>query len=183
MPRGQRSLASSTPDNITVYGRDLCADILGLVDFAGMLFLGLLDRVPDAAESRALNSLLVSLVEHGATPSTIAARMTYFGAPESLRGAIPAALLGLGSVFVGSIEGAAQMRQEDLAGDTSELADEERAAKIVSPLRLTHVRFRDLATRCTSQSIRAGSAAPRDRRRRAGCRVALPPDEGGAPGR
>jgi citrate synthase len=133
--RGHRSLGSSTATSITVYGMDLCADILGSVDFAGMLYLGLLDRVPNAAESRVLNSLLVSLVEHGVTPSTIAARMTYFGAPESLQGAIAAGLLGLGSVLVGTIEGAARMLQEELAGSAATATDEERAARIVGQFR------------------------------------------------
>jgi citrate synthase len=106
----------SSPDHIVVRGKDLPAEILGTLNLGDMAFLELTGRTPDARESRLFNAMVVTLVEHGITPSALAARLTYLGAPESMQAAVAAGLCGLGSVFVGSTEGVARMLTENPPG-------------------------------------------------------------------
>jgi citrate synthase len=114
--RLKSGMGSSTADRIVVRGHDLVEDLIGKVSLGDMAFLELKGRLPSRQESTVFNALAVTLVEHGMTPSAIAARLTYFGAPESLQGAVAAGLLGIGDRFGGSVEDAARTLQEALAG-------------------------------------------------------------------
>jgi citrate synthase len=125
----------STPEKVVVRGLDLTEDLLGKINLGDMAFLELMARVPTEGESIVFNAMLVSLVEHGITPNTIAARLTYLGAPEALQGAVAAGILGLGSVFVGTIEGSARMLQGALPRASSSDDLPQRAEQIVTGYR------------------------------------------------
>lgn len=105
-------LGWSTPDRIVVRGKDLPREILGTLNLGDMAFFELTGNLPDARQSRLFNAMAVTLVEHGVTPSALAARLTYLGAPEAMQAAVAAGLCGLGSVFVGSMEGCAKLLSE-----------------------------------------------------------------------
>jgi len=108
-------LGWSTADRIVVRGKDLPGEILGTLNLGDMAFFELTGRVPGPKESKLFNAMAVTLVEHGVTPSALAARLTFLGAPEAMQAAVAAGLCGLGSVFVGSMEGAAKMLAEAVA--------------------------------------------------------------------
>ncbi|MFM0039960.1 citryl-CoA lyase [Paraburkholderia strydomiana] len=108
------NIAYSTPDRIVVRGKDLPNEVLGHMNLGDFAFLQLTGKTATREQSAMFNAILITLVEHGMTPSAIAARMTYAGAPESLQAAVAAGLCGLGSVFVGSMEGACRMLSEAL---------------------------------------------------------------------
>jgi citrate synthase len=130
-------LAWSTVDRIVVRGKDLPGEILGHLNLGDMAFLELTGRTPDAKESKLFNAMVVTLVEHGITPSALAARLTYLGAPEALQGAVAAGLLGLGSVFVGSMEGAARLLHEAIQNGKDAkaiLAEHERVPGLGHPV-------------------------------------------------
>jgi citrate synthase len=115
MKRGEvrSDIAWADPTRVVIHGLDLCTEIVGKVDFGDMAFLQIFARLPASeSERRIFNAMMVILVEHGITPSSLATRMTYCGAPEAVQAAVAAGLLGLGSVFVGSLDNAAQMLQE-----------------------------------------------------------------------
>lgn len=128
-------LGYSTTDRVFVRGKDLCAELMGHVDLGTMSFMHLTGRMPEAGEARVFNALALTLIEHGMTPSAIAARMTYAGAPESMQAAVAAGLCGLGSVFVGSSESAAALLREALSDPDDVRSFDERAAAIVADAR------------------------------------------------
>jgi citrate synthase len=131
-------LGRSTADQIFVRGHDLTADLIGKVSLGDVAFLELKGRLPSHQESVMFNALAVTLVEHGLTPSTIAARLTYFGAPEALQAAVAAGLLGMGDRFGGSIEQAARILQEapadgDLRATARHIVESHQASKQIIP--------------------------------------------------
>jgi citrate synthase len=121
----------STADRIVVRGHDLVEDVIGKVSLGDFAFLELKGRLPTKQESIVFNAITVTLVEHGMTPSAIAARLTYFGAPESLQGAVAAGLLGMGDRFGGSAEDAARILQMALDGADRDADLKALASRIV----------------------------------------------------
>ncbi len=103
---------------ILVRNIDLTKDILGKLSFGQMTFLMLVGRVPSEDEGRMTDALLNVLVEHGMVSNIIAARLTVSTAPEAIQGAVAAALLGAGSVHLGSSEYCARMLQDALPPDS-----------------------------------------------------------------
>lgn len=113
-------IGTTTVKRITVRGRDVADDLIGKIDFIDMFMLAHSNRECTHAERAMINAILVALMDHGFTPSSIAARMTYLGAPEAPQAAVAAGLLGAGSVFLGAMENCAQM----LAGAAQGLAED-----------------------------------------------------------
>ena len=142
--RGAAATAISTAsaDRIVVRGRSLADDLMGTTSFTEFFFLLTTGRTPTAEQRFFLDLALVSLAEHGLTPTVQAARMTYAAAPAALQGAVAAGILGCGTVIVGAAELAGALLDEVLArvdaGATpdeaaEEVASERRAARQTLP--------------------------------------------------
>ncbi len=101
-------IATSDATSITVRGEDL-AQLIGELTFTEMMWLQILGVRPSPAQVAVVDACLVALMEHGLTPSAIAARMVYGSAPEAMQGAVAAGLLAVGGHFAGTVEGCAQL--------------------------------------------------------------------------
>jgi citrate synthase len=113
-------IGSSTPDTITVAGRDLATELMGSVTLTDLTYLLVTRREPTAGQRRLLDAVLVSLADHGLTPSALAARLTYTGAPEAIQGAVAAGLLGAGSVLLGPAGDTALFLADAVPDDTDD---------------------------------------------------------------
>ena len=111
-------IGKSTPDTITVRGRNLATELMGQVTFTEMAFFLSAARMPSPGETRLFDAALVALADHGLTPSALAARLTWTGATESLQGAVASGLLGAGNVFLGVVDDTARFLAAILADPT-----------------------------------------------------------------
>jgi citrate synthase len=130
--RGQTGICWYDEARIMVRGRDLCADLIGKVSLIDYIYLLVMGQMPTRQQAIVTEAAIVALAEHGLTPSVIAARLTYMGAPETLQGAVAAGLLGVGDQFVGTVEQVAPLLEEIVRSDERV---EQAAAKIVTRYR------------------------------------------------
>ena len=88
-------LTSIRPNEILVRGYRL-DDLMGRINFGEAIYLLLIGELPSPSVGRLMDAMLVSFIDHGATPpSTLAARnVATTGA--STRGAVAAGVLGFG---------------------------------------------------------------------------------------
>ena len=87
--------------------------------FTDAMFYHIIGTHPTRGQTAVLDAVLVTLMEHGMTPSSISTRLTYLSAPEAMQSAIAAGLLNVGSQFIGTMENAATLLtriQADPAG-------------------------------------------------------------------
>lgn len=120
-------LCTSDVDNIWIRGRSLCDELIGEMTFTDFIMFHFFGAEPTALQRSVVDAVLVCIMEHGLTPSAVASRLTYLGAPESLQGAVAAGLLGAGSRFVGTADEAAALLQRIVDRPPAERATEAAA--------------------------------------------------------
>ena len=148
-------IGTSDADSITLMGRDLASELMGKVTLTELAFLLVQGRMPSPEETRLFDAVLVSLADHGLTPTVLAARLTYTGAPESIQGAVAAGLLGAGSVFLGVVEDTARFLDE--IGDDVDAAVARARSRPAGASRASATR----STRCRTRARRGSMRSPR----------------------
>jgi citrate synthase len=122
MNKPTTKISHHTTDAIYVRGASLVDDLIGKLTFTEMMYFQLLGVRPTPAQTKILDAVLVTLMEHGLTPSAIATRLIYDSCPEAVQAAVAAGLLGVGSTFIGTMEGCARNLEEILAEPGNESA-------------------------------------------------------------
>lgn len=108
--------STSTPDVIQVAGHDLVQDLIGKRSFTDVVQIVMTGgEIPTAGETAMIDAILVTFADHGVTPSSIAARLTLLGAPESFQAAVAAGISGAGTHYLGTMENTAALLQSEAA--------------------------------------------------------------------
>ena len=121
-------LCRHTPDAIHYGDANLVDDLIGKAGFIEVFMRQTFGRKPNAAELVIVDAVLVTLMEHGMTPSVIAARMVYSSSPENIQAGIAAGLLAVASRFVGTMEPAAELLHKIVLAGESGAQEAQRIA-------------------------------------------------------
>lgn len=103
-PHPFTSICTADVDSITIRGKDLCSELIGKMNFADFYYFLLTGQQATPVQGMFINAALVTLAEHGLTPTVQAARMTYDVDPAALQAAVAAGILGAGTVVMGTSE-------------------------------------------------------------------------------
>jgi citrate synthase len=124
-PKPATSLCRHSDEAIFYRQSDLVEALMAQRSFTDVMFEHILGRPPGASEITLLDAVLVALMEHGLTPSAIAARLIYMSSPENIQAGVSAGLLGVASQFMGTMEDCARLLKSlGEAADPAQAAEE-----------------------------------------------------------
>jgi len=113
------------PGKIHVRGYNI-TDIMDKLSYAETVYLILKGELPGKAEAELMNAILVSSIDHGASPPSVLGTRTVVSGGNSLNAAIAGGVLVIGDTHGGAIEQGAKILQEwAKRGDNSKQIAEE----------------------------------------------------------
>ena len=115
-PRGRwaTGITSIEPNKVLVRGYAL-DDLMGRVSFGDAIYLVLTGDLPSPSIGRLVEAMLVSFIDHGATPPSTMAARNAATTGASLRGAVAAGVLGFGRYHGGDALACRQLLDDGLA--------------------------------------------------------------------
>ena len=129
------ALTHIEPNRILVRGYGL-DDLMGRTNFGETIYLLLTGELPGPSIGRLVNAMLVSFIDHGATPPSTLATRNAASTGASLRGAVAAGILGFGRHHGGDALACRALLDDGLAlvrsGRTTVDAATELAARLVA---------------------------------------------------
>ncbi|UCD63492.1 MAG: citryl-CoA lyase [Candidatus Zixiibacteriota bacterium] len=99
------------PGKIRIKGYHI-TDIMEKLSYAEAVYLILKGEVPSKAEAELMNAILVSSLDHGASPPSVLGTRTVVSGGNSLNAAIAGGVLVIGDTHGGAIEQSAKIMQE-----------------------------------------------------------------------
>jgi citrate synthase len=108
----ETKLSTHRLDALFLRDKNLVDEVMGKMSFTDAMFYHIIGTAPTPGQTAVLDAVLVTLMEHGFTPSAISTRLTYLSAPEAMQSAVAAGLLNVASQFIGTMENCAALLAE-----------------------------------------------------------------------
>jgi citryl-CoA lyase len=101
-------------------------EMMEKLTFAQAVFLILKGELPNPAQSKIMEAILVSSIDHGVTPPSVLATRTVVSGGNPINASIAGGILTIGDTHGGAIEKCAKILQEKVkkGGDSKDLAKE-----------------------------------------------------------
>jgi len=97
------AIAEIQPNHVRVRGYDI-ADLMGNISFGASVYLILRGELPSVKIGRLMDAILVSSIDHGATPPSVLAARTVASTGAALSASVAAGIMSINRYHGGAIE-------------------------------------------------------------------------------
>jgi len=118
------------PNRVAVRGYDI-AELMGNLSFGGAAYLIIRGELPSSSLAKLMDAVLVSSIDHGATPPSVLAARTAASTGASLSASVAAGIMSINRHHGGAIEECARQLSRIAERRAENGGDLDRAAKAV----------------------------------------------------